>query len=158
VSAGQGGRDGIAATPRRERAILAGDVEGEAVDDDVEDGPIPTLEELRQQSGGEVVDRQPLLTTDQVPVAPDEWPLGFPLQGLPRAAVTFNLSYVYNDDREQWEREKKGDKGPTVSLGAAVSRGQLTIGQGRQPEPPALRNDIQGSNTGQQPTVSTDVS
>jgi len=64
-----------------------------------------TLDQLRG-GGGPAVDRDSVrLDSSDIPVAPGQWPLGFPLQGLPRAAVTFNLNYVYDEQKDQWVRD-----------------------------------------------------
>jgi|AKVG01.1.fsa_nt_gi hypothetical protein len=90
--------------------------------DDEESEPEPnrTLDQLRNTGDPNAVDRTPVLGTDDIPVKPGEWPLGFPVQGIPRVAAVLNLNYVYNEEREQWERQKKGERRdpfPEVSTG-----------------------------------------
>jgi len=70
-----------------------------------------TLDQLRTGSGGKTVDRKPIFGTDDIDVRPGEWPIGFPLQGIPRVAVTVNLNYVYDEERGEWTRQSPFDGG-----------------------------------------------
>jgi len=67
--------------------------------------PARTLDALRNTGDPNDVGRTPILGTDDIPVTPGEWPLGYPLQGVPRVAVTLSLQYVYNESEDQWERD-----------------------------------------------------
>lgn len=96
------------------------EVEGEPgpdpdlADDEPQDPDPATLERTLDQlrgGGGAAVDRDSVrLDSSDIPVAPGQWPLGFPIQGLPRAAVTFNLNFVYDDERDQWVRDTGNGK------------------------------------------------
>jgi len=91
------------------------EVEGEPgpdpdlADDETQDPDPATLERTLDQlrgEGGPAVDRDSVrLDYSDIPVAPGQWPLGYPIQGLPRAAVTLSLNYVYDDERDQWVRD-----------------------------------------------------
>jgi len=67
--------------------------------------PQRTIEQLRSTGDPNEVERTPVLESGNIDVAPDEWQLGFPLQGIPRIAAVLNLNYLYNEDRERWERQ-----------------------------------------------------
>jgi len=107
------------------------EVEGEPgpdpdlADDETQDPDPATLERTLDQlrgGGGAAVDRDSVrLDSSDIPVAPGEWPLGFPIQGLPRAAVTFNLNFVYDDERDQWVRDTGNDR--TGAVGAQAFQG-----------------------------------
>jgi len=85
-----------------------------------------TLDQLRG-GGGAAVDRDSIrLDSSDIPVAPGQWPLGFPIQGLPRAAVTFNLNYVYDEEKGQWVRDTGNrNSGGGVEI---VAEGTLSLG------------------------------
>jgi hypothetical protein len=76
----------------------------------------PTLDQLRKSGDVNDVGRTPVLGSEDVPVEPGSWPIGYPLQAVPRVAVTYNLNFVYNEENEQWERDT-GNRGGGVSLG-----------------------------------------
>jgi len=78
-----------------------------------------TIEQLRSTGDPNEVERTPVLESGNIDVAPDEWELGFPLQGIPRLAAVVNLNYVYNEERERWERQEPF-RNPGV--GAPVAR------------------------------------
>lgn len=85
------------------------------------------------------------MTPDQIPVAPGQWPLGFPIQGLPRAAVTFNLNYVYDEDAEEWVRQTPfsgGGGGGIEVVGAAEF--SLNDGQTAEIETGVTAEDVDG--------------
>jgi len=86
-------------------------------DDDDERGPDDmqrTIEQLRSTGDPNEVERTPVLESGNIDVAPDEWQLGFPLQGIPRLAAVLNLNYQYSESRDRWEREEtRSNTGPT---------------------------------------------
>lgn len=48
--------------------------------------------------------------SNDISVSPDgNIPIAKPWQGIPRAAVVFNLNYIYDADRGEWIRQKKSD-------------------------------------------------
>lgn len=121
-------------------------------DDDEEpvDTPelVPTIDELRPQGDPNEVDRTPVLSPSDVPVRAGEWPLGFPLQGIPRAGVTFSLQYVYDEEKEEWERDTGN---------ARIDRGPLQAQDAPQPSVSTQANTV-ATNSGNQPTVDVSVS
>jgi len=101
-----------------------GDGDDDEEGDDEQDGRDPddmrrTIEQLRSTGDPNEVERTPVLESGNIDVAPDEWELGFPLQGIPRLAAVVNLNYVYNEERERWERQEPF-RNPGV--GAPVAR------------------------------------
>jgi len=82
-------------------------------------GTARTLDELRTTSGGQTVDRKPIFSSGDIDVKAGEWPLGFPLQGIPRVAAVINLNYVYDEERGEWRRQRPF-RGSTRSTGAGV--------------------------------------
>jgi len=81
--------------------------------------PARTLDALRNTGDPNDVGRTPILGTDDIPVTPGEWPLGYPLQGVPRVAVTLSLQYVYNEVEDQWERDTGNGSGVAAGAGRA---------------------------------------
>lgn len=73
--------------------------------------PTPTLDQLRKSGDVNDVGRTPVLGSEDVPVEPGSWPIGYPLQAVPRVAVTYNLNFVYNEETEQWERDTGNESG-----------------------------------------------
>jgi len=101
-ASGIAGRAGIAGLPDAATSVFF----PEAPDDGESDAqPARTLDALRNTGDPNDVGRTPILGTDDIPVTPGEWPLGYPLQGVPRVAVTLSLQYVYNEAEDQWERD-----------------------------------------------------
>jgi len=86
-------------------------------DDSDEPAQAPTLQQLRATGDPNDVGRTPVLGSDDIPVEPGSWPIGYPLQAVPRVAVTLNLNYVYNEETEQWERDT-GNRNSGTSIGA----------------------------------------
>jgi hypothetical protein len=78
-----------------------------------------TIEQLRSTGDPNEVERTPVLESGNIDVAPDEWELGFPLQGIPRLAAVLNLNYVYNEERERWERQEPFED---TAVGAPAAR------------------------------------
>jgi len=78
-----------------------------------------TIEQLRSTGDPNEVERTPVLASGNIDVAPDEWELGFPLQGIPRLAAVLNLNYVYNEQRERWERQEPFED---TAVGAPAAR------------------------------------
>lgn len=101
------------------------ETDGDETEDDLATDLDRTLDNLRSADRTGAVDRQPLLESGDIDVAPGEWPLGFPLQGIPRLAVTLNLNYIYNEERGQWER----DSGNVAGEGALqrLDSGSVTV-------------------------------
>jgi len=84
----------------------------ETVDDDGPDETDErTIEQLRNDGDPNTVDRTPVLESGDIPVRTDEWPLGFPIQGVPRVASVLSLQYVYDETRDEWRRLKASDLG-----------------------------------------------
>jgi len=75
-----------------------------------------TIEQLRSTGDPNEVERTPVLESGNLDVAPDEWQLGFPLQGIPRLAAVLNLNYIYSEERGRWER----DTGNRQAVGKTV--------------------------------------
>jgi len=98
--------------------------------DDPADETTPTLDQLRTTGDPNEVGRTPVLGSSDIPVEPGAWPLGFPLQGVPRVAVTLSLSHVYNPDKERWERDTGNSGGPNLAQAGAFIR---STGQTFQP-------------------------
>lgn len=114
----------------------AADVEEEEdVDEEIEEEPT-SLEKLRRSGDPEAVDRTPVLGRQDIPFRAGTFPLGYPLQGIPRVAVTFNLNYVWDSDREEWVRQgpSTGGAGGAVTVAAEgtvnVSNGFFQIDTG----------------------------
>jgi len=83
-----------------------------------------TIEQLRSTGDPNEVERTPVLESGNIDVAPDEWQLGFPLQGIPRLAAVLNLNYIYSEERGRWER----DTGNRQAVGkTVVDSGQRTL-------------------------------
>jgi hypothetical protein len=84
-----------------------------------------TIEQLRSTGDPNEVERTPVLESGNIEVAPDEWELGFPLQGIPRLAAVLNLNYVYNEERDRWERQEPfrdtATGAPVAKLGGVSS-------------------------------------
>jgi len=154
---------GIAGTagrsvPGSERLVTEEDDEegGDIID---REDAVRTLDALRRSGDPEDVDRQPVLGSDDIPVRPGEWPLGYPLQGIPRVAAVLNLNYEFNETRQQWERQKKGVTERTFRPGGSglFAGGTIRPNEGLQPRVGFDRR-TQTPNTGGQPEVAVDVS
>jgi hypothetical protein len=96
---------------------------GAGVDDgeDVES----TLDRIRSDGDVEAVDRTPILDYGDIPVASGSWPLGFPIQGVPRAAVTFSLQYVWDPEAGQWVKKK---------VRTTTEETEVVVGPGSDPQ------------------------
>lgn len=128
-------------------------------DSDDDEDILSTLDELRRRGDPEDVDRQPVLGSSDIPVRPGEWPLGYPLQGIPRVAAVLNLNYEYNEERAQWERQKKEVTERTFRPGGSglFAGGTIRANEGFQPRV-SIDQTILTPNNGQQPRVSISVS
>lgn len=92
--------------------------DGDAEQDTTDDGrQTPTLDQLRKSGDVNDVGRTPVLGSEDLPVEPGSWPIGYPLQAVPRVAVTYNLNFVYNEENEQWERDT-GNRSGGAQLGS----------------------------------------
>lgn len=89
-----------------------------------------TIDQLRSTGDPNEVKRTPVLESGNIEVAPDEWQLGFPLQGIPRLAAVLNLNYIYNDSRERWERDTGNRTLEPPFRGAFVPLGNVTVSGG----------------------------
>lgn len=94
---------------RRVRRRIDG---GGAVDaDDEDDLDLGDFDDLVSDADPETFDRTFRLTSDLVPFAGEEAPpIPRPWQGIPRAGILFNLNFVWDDDAEEWVRQKKTDE------------------------------------------------
>jgi len=114
------------ALPEDAEAVV-GETETGPPDPDGPDDMQRTIEQLRSEGDPNEVERTPVLESGNLDVAPDEWPLGFPLQGITRLAAVVNLNYIYNEQRERWER----DEGNRQAVGKTViDDGQATVPAG----------------------------
>lgn len=116
------------ALPDDARAVV-GESQDTQADERGADEMQRTIEQLRASGDPNQVERTPVLESGNIDVAPDEWELGFPLQGIPRLAAVVNLNYVYNEERERWERQGPFENtatGPTVAKIAEA--GPTTVG------------------------------
>lgn len=96
-----------------------GDVEAEP---DVVEG---TVDDLIQEEGLEADEQVVLLRSEDIPTAADQLPIPTPVEGIRRAAVVYNLNFVYDDTAEEWVRQNpfSGGGGWTT-----LDSGEVTVG------------------------------
>lgn len=68
------------------------------------------------------------IPVEDAPVEVDALPIPHPWQGLQRAAVVFNLNFVFNEDTGRWEREKKSEG--DVKTATRLADGTMTVPAG----------------------------
>jgi len=75
---------------------------------DEEETPGPTsIEDLIQESEPSRFDRTFLVDKEDAPAATgDSWPVPQPWQGIPRLGFVVNLNYVYDEENEEWVRQR----------------------------------------------------
>jgi len=120
---GDGGR--TRTITRGAGGTITGREEGEEEDDE----PRRTIEELRTTGDPEEVDRMPVFGPKDIPVRAGEWPIGYPLQGVPRIAVTLNLNYIYDESRDEWVRDtgNRTGGGSDIRHSRVVQTGTQTV-------------------------------
>lgn len=117
-----------------------------------------TVEDLKRTADVEAFDETFEVTADDVEFGADQQPaIPRPWQGLPRAAIVYNLGYVYDDSAGEWVRQKKGEVDGTQPFPEGLSVGRLVVDQALQPTVDVPAPTTSQPNAGSQPTVSTDV-
>jgi hypothetical protein len=120
-----------------------------------------TLEQLRASGDPTSTARTPMFDAGDIPVRPGEWPIGYPLQGVPRVAVTLNLNYVYNEEREEWERDTGFRKPPQDTREPPLGTGTFgSPGVPKLPDPElstGTEPDPTGTATVPDPSLSTTI-
>lgn len=158
IRAGRAGRAGIGGDGQ-EAAFAPLEAITEAAGEAAE--AASTLEQLRAAGDPTSTARTPMFGPGDIPVRPGEWPLGYPLQGVPRVAVTLNLNYVYNPERGEWERDTGFRKPPQDTREPLLGTG--TFGDPGVPELPepeiatGPEPDPTGTGTVPDPTISTTI-
>lgn len=86
----------------------------EPADEEEEDDEFTsTSEAMTSTADPEQFDRTFLAKKENWRLAgPFASPAPFPLQVIPRMAYVINYSYIFNEDQQQWEPQKKGDLAP----------------------------------------------
>lgn len=123
--AGNAGISGVVQFGREALDQLDDDSSGEEGGaGEADETPDRTIEQLRSGGDPNAVDRTPVFEQDDIPVRAGQWPLGFPIQGIPRIAAVVNLNYVYDDDRDEWVRDTGNRRLPDATAKRASAPSQ----------------------------------
>lgn len=101
----------VGVRPRWDRPT--GPADEQEDEDDLEDEDEETsIDDLAPEADVEEFDRTFRITSQDESFLVNETPaIPRPWQGIPRAAIVYNLNFVYNETEDAWERQKKSKDG-----------------------------------------------